>query len=667
MVKNNKLVFGIALLLALVGCGQQTNINGISTFHEEARDLLTNNETGVRFQAGELGEGGEIQHSTIYTQYGIDSDNNYCLRFATALKGNITSISYERKAFGDKEANTSNVNVVYKSIMANGVATYYDGASLSETAGEENYYWACYTICYKSEDAKTLYDEQVAVTLKVNEETIGTKSISLNEVINPGIEKSYYFQGENLLNNPNTSTKLAAQSMGRTFLGKLNDNDGVDVELIIESDKAAKATLFACINEREAPMKFTDSLAMKLNGETLECDTVIPASDHNAAFWYSFKEFEIVDFNLKEGTNTFIFTTGAQVFSIDYFKVVTKAAISNSDDNICTYLCPTCEKCLDLNCVYHDEKCKSGKNTYRFEAEDASLTKGTKNISKESDGSYLGTISGNKGCKVTFTFTADKASKGTLTAALTTMNNMTNPFSSFLTVNANGTEMDTSNVYFYSRYSRPWHAFSDMILGCIDIVEGENTIEFSTPSTIGLNFDYIYIDTDSVINNNESTHSHNCATCGKCVDPNCRASQCADKCQDNIEGTKQVFTPSDAVTNGVTISNGVMSGLSKDNNSTISYTLDLTEDSIVGMYIEFSMLQRRTFIDYQLDMTIDGNPYATSARNLGSDTGKAIATLFIDYYLGCVALDAGSHTITFTITTTSATYLPNVRNFTAII
>ena len=92
-----------------------------------------------------------VAYSDIYAQYGVDEDNNYWVRFATAVKGDISSIQYERAAiekFNETQPIVKQVNSVYASVVSNGVDQYYNvetGLSADEN-DKGNYYWACYSI-----------------------------------------------------------------------------------------------------------------------------------------------------------------------------------------------------------------------------------------------------------------------------------------------------------------------------------------------------------------------------------------------------------------------------------------------------------------------------------------------------------------------------------------
>ena len=89
--------------------------------------------------------------SGTYVQYGKNTTSgNDILRFATAVKGNIDTLTYTLSYSGNNE--TYPVQYVYRGITVNGKTTYYNGSDLSTTASDAGkYYWACITIEFKSE------------------------------------------------------------------------------------------------------------------------------------------------------------------------------------------------------------------------------------------------------------------------------------------------------------------------------------------------------------------------------------------------------------------------------------------------------------------------------------------------------------------------------------
>ena len=113
----------ILALSALLVLGANVALNGKTHLVEGAYDNFNDTPTlNVRNQ-GFIGSDETVAYSDMYAQYGIDSDNNYWVRFATAIKGNVESLSYTREAvqeLGETEAVTKEVTTVYKGVSSNG-------------------------------------------------------------------------------------------------------------------------------------------------------------------------------------------------------------------------------------------------------------------------------------------------------------------------------------------------------------------------------------------------------------------------------------------------------------------------------------------------------------------------------------------------------------------
>ena len=665
MVKTrNKLLLLGALTTLLIGCGSNPINNNLNNyFVESATDVFSGN--GITFQPKKIGSSEVVNISSIYAQHGVDSEGNSCLRFATAVQGDINSISYTRKGIdgiGNGADKTIDVTTIYKSILADGQKTFYDGTAPSTTAGEGDYYWACYTICYKSEDASKYFDTDIEMVLTVNGETLATKIASLNDVKNASKENTYFYQAEltNYSNGENPPKNLKVEDLTTLkTLGNINENVGATISFDIESEQAADATMYVISNERAMDIVFDDTFKIEVNGEQISSGVVAKPKVEGYHYWFTYTEKKFVDFSLLEGTNNVKITVIAkESFNIDYFKVVTKANITNSDDIECKQLCNTCAKCIDPECYYHEQKCfNEYDNTYRFEAKDAILSGGN----KIEVGEFIG---GNgSGKSITYKVNADKDGKASLSVAISPKKTTT-LFSSLFTAKVNDADVSLSNIYVKKVQSSDiWYDFVEIGLGCIDLVKGENTITFNGGST-GASFDHIYIDTDCVINNNEQTHYHLCSTCNKSIDMDCRATECAEKCK--AVGEKYTFLPSDATFAGnakinsdeVTIGN-----VSSNLGATVTYTFSVEKDVNVGMSIELSYQARKAMFNNTMDILVDGENYISGARRKANWNATANWNLYYELNLGCVNLTEGQHTISFVTNTSNNASTSNIRNF----
>lgn len=213
---------------------------------EGALDL--NNNSGIKLNAHRIGSASndEVLTSSMYSQYGQDDEGNYCLRFAAAVSGPINSVKFVRagiEGIDDGQDKVVDVTTVYKAIMSDGLATYYDADNETPTTSEAwagIYYWACYTIRYHSAE---YYKQDVNVTLFINEQEVGSKTSSLysqaNGVLKYSLDVQDGYIGESNVTTGRfengsevnlTSTKVAPE--GKEIAGWYN----VDNKKIISTD-----------------------------------------------------------------------------------------------------------------------------------------------------------------------------------------------------------------------------------------------------------------------------------------------------------------------------------------------------------------------------------------------------------------------------------------------
>ena len=131
--------------------------------------------------------------SKTYAQYGV-YEGKYVIRFATAVKGDLESVSYFRSIAGG-EVVEKPVSEVYKGIAAEDKVYYYDGNDITEDASfAGQYYWACYTIAFSDESK---WDTKVSAYLSVKAKdvvepvTTVVKETSVNQELNPVVEAPY--------------------------------------------------------------------------------------------------------------------------------------------------------------------------------------------------------------------------------------------------------------------------------------------------------------------------------------------------------------------------------------------------------------------------------------------------------------------------------------------
>lgn len=188
-------VFVLAAALAMIQFGDNS-IAKETHFIEEAS---SNQSVGAQSVKKLIGSDETIEYSKIYTQY-AELENNYVLRFAVAVKGDINSITYTRAKIEKHDERVQHVKTVYRGITANNITYYYDGTDLTtdeSKAGE--YYWACYTISYGK--SSSLIDTPIDLKINVNGEEKSSVQRSLRYVIDYKAVKNITLNNINLYNN----------------------------------------------------------------------------------------------------------------------------------------------------------------------------------------------------------------------------------------------------------------------------------------------------------------------------------------------------------------------------------------------------------------------------------------------------------------------------------
>lgn len=306
-----------------------SSINNVASLQESTLDF--NNESGITFKRNANNdetkeETIDVDVSNIYVQHGI-IDGYDCLRFVTAIKGNVSSINYIRDALDGSKEKTKEVNTLYKSIIANGNNTYYDGTNLTtEESYAGDYYWACYTIKFVNDTYK---NSDISVNINVDNKT-QKATANLSKIIDEEEPKTYYYQAETVAELGKGKNRYPAID-SRGFVGQLNSNKDASVKFNIEADDTNNADLYVALNKRNEDINFNDSFTTYINGVETKFDVVINKFD--ALNWYEFNETKLGTINLNKGNNEIMFvvkSTKQNCFNFDYLKIKTKSTLLNN-------------------------------------------------------------------------------------------------------------------------------------------------------------------------------------------------------------------------------------------------------------------------------------------------------------------------------------------------
>ena len=188
-------VFVLAAALAMIQLGDNS-ITKDTHFIEEASSIQS---VGAQSVKKLIGSDEKVAYSKIYTQY-AELENNYVLRFAVAVKGDINSLTFTRASLEGHAEKVKEVPTVYRGIIANDITYFYDGLDLTTDESKAGiYYWACYTISYGK--SSTLKDAPIDLSLSINGESKTSVQKSLQYVIDYKAVEDITLSNINLYNN----------------------------------------------------------------------------------------------------------------------------------------------------------------------------------------------------------------------------------------------------------------------------------------------------------------------------------------------------------------------------------------------------------------------------------------------------------------------------------
>ena len=263
------------------------------------------------------------------------------------------------------------------------------------------------------------------------------------------------------------------------YIGNLNTNKDASIEFKINAQSSGEAELYLALSKRNADVNYSDAFVTYLNNEEITFDTLIAKAD--AQNWYSFKENILGTIILNSGMNTLKFviksTNGDLGFNADYLKIKTKVKLLNNEG--CTHKCEICGKCIDENCDATSciDKCLLDETKYTYGSDKAILTNGAKTFKIEKNNA-IGNVDENKDGKITFKVNVENDCVASLLVNISKRENRLR-FTDGINIIVNGVEYNSKAIRLpYTSKSVEWSEFSDLLIGCINLNKGENTIEF---------------------------------------------------------------------------------------------------------------------------------------------------------------------------------------------
>ena len=506
-----KKIFGYLLLsasLLSLGVVNKTNKDFQETTLLDNEDYVTLNH--VRKQ----NESNELKYSKMFSQVAYDeASESYFLRFATAVKGDISTINYSRKVEGkdNKEVSSS---VVYYGISANGETLYYDEVAQnasSDVSLKGNYYWTCYTI---------KFNKDINLTLKVNDVEIASKTASVTDNFNKltiEAESDYVERMTADGNALNTETYN-----GVTFVKDLMGTNYANAYLKFAfiSSTAGEVSLSATLRQASYAREFKKYVSVEVNGVAYEHNREWLPKDPNSTDdtphnQLAFMDLDLGTININKGYNTIKFILNGEYngVAISYpqcpdFDKITLTSVASMEEytHKCVSICPICGKCQNLDCddeIVCKEKCDCTLSTLEAESDSVTITQATepkwggvtKGLYSETNTGYIKVENENGGSKFTFNLSSTNETDVILYAYVTPKKYIDYGLNeqSYLFVN------DEKITYTSEKAEKDgtlkdneWATYFVKIeVAKIHLVEGNNTITFETIGWHGLMMDKI--------------------------------------------------------------------------------------------------------------------------------------------------------------------------------
>ncbi len=322
----------------------------------------------------------------------------------------------------------------------------------------------------------------------------------------------------------------------------------------------------------------------------------------------------------------------------------------------CKQKCPVCGKCLDLTCEEEvcAEKCGEGKAEHSFEAENATLQDGAKELQiRATNGvTYIAQVNTNAGASISFTIHAETDTTASLVVTVN-RRGIDVVFCDAMIVLVNSVEVTSPAVVPASETGKDaWTDWVDVDLGCVELKAGDNEIEFvvgSASQYSGFNLDKIELLSDTELTMIH-TCNHVCIVCGKCTNADCQEPACAQKCTGDPHATDFEAEEASVVKgNGrdLILTAGYIERLNQNVGATVTFRIHAASAATVRLFATVSVRpENNKFTDF---MTIDVNGEPFESEGTIPYAAAVSWRTFKETDLGFISLRAGDNTIVFTV------------------
>lgn len=359
----------------------------------------------------------------------------------------------------------------------------------------------------------------------------------------------YRFEAENAISNAwgdgtNWLWRWYGKDMasGNCYVGHISDSaisvPGQSYMLFaIDAEEATTASLYVSLGfeGKTAGAIASSAFTVTVNGVDLtklgnENGQIVAIDASYTPDWENFTLAKLTDeISLNKGINVIVITVNSgATCNMDYIEFrSTSKLTAHTVEHSCESRCPICGKCVDVDCTEYSclIKCACEKNTYRFEAENASSNAwgadegGTNQLWKTYDDTNSTSNSwcvehiSNSAIDVpgeswmSFTFTSSAAVNASLSMCISLPEGFI--VNTAFTIEINGTVVanvgnsdgkivsnDSSYVQHWNNYTLCW------VTDDVTLREGENVLKLTVMSGATCNMDYIELTTIATISGN---------------------------------------------------------------------------------------------------------------------------------------------------------------------
>ncbi|MBQ6730535.1 MAG: glycoside hydrolase family 3 C-terminal domain-containing protein [Bacilli bacterium] len=333
----------------------------------------------------------------------------------------------------------------------------------------------------------------------------------------------------------------------------------------------------------------------------------------------------------------------------------------------CEHACNICGKCVDYDSEGYrcHEKCgEQYHQTLIFEGEDPNTLKypgqrGNLGIAHETGSTeyYIGGYNANLGAKIKYALYSPADTTATMFVSVCKRNGA-QLFTNNIIVTVNGTLVESKGIVpALSGDDKEWVTFTQVCLGCINLVEGRNAIEFIVANddvASGFNFDKMILkcDEDITFYTGEHQCDHICPTCGLCKDEYCNDPVCENKCTCGLNKFEFGCDNELNVLTGGSISDGKF--VTTQAGEKIKFIVENIENEKGVIFLDVDKISADTNISDLYSIKVNDNELISNEKILAS--GEDVQRVKI----GQVGLVYGNNVIEITSKTNTVTKINNL-------